>query len=304
MSAPIAHRRLTQEREKFLPGTIVSCTTLAHPPERFGHRPRTIALIELSNGTRVVAPIVSEKPFIGQRVSPRMRLSHIREDGLRVYETAYEATSNVSVSTKMPRYIIAFTGPSGVGKSTISKMFAHSYNEYAAKVPILTTRGAREGDDGEYVYVSNEEFDAMRHSGEIVSMTKIPSKKEDRQYGYRGSDIEAIWSAGKLPVVVTEEHLLTGLAEHFGRRAVLSFGLLPPGRSRRAMLSQLLHRLRTRGRDTEESIKDRLKVAERDLDFFKQRKDLFDHIEVNEDLNSLVTSVREKLSQVFHARPA
>jgi guanylate kinase len=178
-------------------------------------------------------------------------------------------------------------------------MFARAYSEYAMNVPILTTRGAREGDDGEYIYVSEKEFDAMQRSGEVVSMTSIPSRQEERRYGYRGADIEAIWKKGKLPVVVTEQHLLQGLAEHFGRRAVLSFGLLPPGRSRRAMLSQLLHRLRARGRDTEESIRDRLKNAERDLDFFKERKDLFDHIEVNEDLEVIIASAGRKFAHAF-----
>jgi len=303
--APIIHRALKSEREKLLPGVLVSFTTLAHPPAHFGHRPRTIGLIELSDGKKVAAALLSEKPFIGQSVRPRMRLSRVTEEGLRVYEVAYEETSNAAVPRhSAPRYILALTGPSGVGKSTISKMLTRAHGEYTANVPILTTRGERRGDDGEYVYVSDEEFDLMKHAGKIIAVAHIPSKHEDRQYGYRASDIEAIWKSGKLPVVVTEQQLLQDLAKYFGRSAVVSFGLLPPGRTRRAKLSQLLHRLRARGRDSEESIKDRLLVAERDLDFFKQRKDLFDHIEVNEDLHTIVAAVMEKLSRIFHVRAA
>jgi guanylate kinase len=59
------------------------------------------------------------------------------------------------------------------------------------------------------------------------------------------------------------------------------------------MLSQLLHRLRNRGRDTEESIQDRLRNAEEDLKFFDERSDLFDFIFVNEDLDALIGKMKD-----------
>lgn len=294
-SAPIIHRAQRREQEKYLPGTVVSFTTLAHPPARFGKRPRLIGLIELQNGHCVLGALVSDAPFIGQSVRPRMRLSHVTEEGLRVYEVAYEGTVNVNIPQKSSRYILAFTGPSGVGKSTITRMLAHACSDYAEKVPILTTRTPKPGDDGEYLYTTVAEFERMKEAGFIVATTEIPSSTESRQYGYRGADIEAIWGKGKIPLVVTEMNLLQGLAHHYGRRSVLSFGLLPPGRSKRARLSQLLHRLRARGRETEDNIHDRLKNAERDLAFFGERKDLFDHMVVNEDVSSLIASLKKKI---------
>jgi len=294
-SAPIVHRALKRERERFLPGIVMSFTILMHPPARFGKRPRTIGLIELDDGQRVLASLLSEEPFIGQMVHPRMRLSHTTEEGLRVYEVAYEELASIPRPQKFPGYILALSGPSGVGKSTISRMLTRACPEYTENVPILTTRDPKQGDDGEYIYTTQEEFERMKRAGAIVTTTQIPSLSENRQYGYRGADIEAIWKKGKLPIVVTEIHLLQGLSHFYGRRSVLSFGLLPPGRSKRAKLSQLLHRLRTRGRETEEHIRDRIKVAESDLDFFSERKDLFDHIVVNEDLSSVISSMKEKV---------
>lgn len=294
--APIIHRALKREREKLLSGTVVSFTTLAHPPARFGPRPRTIGLILLEDGRRVLGTLLAETPFIGQRVHPRMRLSHVTEEGLRVYGVAYEALANYAVAAqKFPGYILALTGPSGVGKSTISRMLTRVCSEYTANVPILTTRDPKPGDKDEYVYTTPKEFDRLRRAGSIVAATHVPSESEQRFYGYRGADIETIWSKGKLPVVITEMHLLEGLAHHYGRRSILSFGLLPPGRTKRAKLSQLLHRLRTRGRESEEHIRDRLKNAERDLAFFTERKDLFDHIVVNENLPSMIASMKEKV---------
>ena len=294
-TAPILQRSLEREREKMLPGTVFSFTILMHPHARYGAGPRTIAFIELENGKKVLAPIVSKGVFIGQKVYPRMRLSHITEEKLRVYAVSYEARAFVPQKRKFPGYILAFTGPSGVGKSTISTMLTSVCADYSERVPIVTTREKKAGDDSEYIYMSSSEFQHLKKNGVIVASTDIDSTSESRTYGYRATDIESIWEKGKVPVVVTEMHLLQGLAETYGRRSVLSFGLLPPGKSRRAMLSQLLHRLRSRGRETEAQSLDRIKNAERDLAFFEDRKDLFDHMIVNENLALTIAGLKKKV---------
>src|SRR3989338_3343896 len=117
-SAPIVQRAQKRERDKFLPGVVVSFTTLSHPPARFGHRPRTVGLIELENGRRVLAPLVADAPYIGQTVRPRMRLSHVTAEGLRVYEVAYDAAAATAIQEAFSRYLV----DGGCGKSTIAKM--------------------------------------------------------------------------------------------------------------------------------------------------------------------------------------
>ena len=295
-SSPIVHRAQRTRSQKFQSGTILSHTILAHAPTPFQKGSRCIGLIELDDGSKVLAPLLSEDIQIGQQVLPRMRLSCINPQGLRIYDVVYEVSAKKSAQKEeievFPRYILAFSGPSGVGKSTVSALLAKTLSGYVQKVPILTTRAQKEGDDGEYQYISPQEFRALEKKGEIVAATHIPSSSENRQYGYRANDIEKIWEESKIPVVVTEMHLLQGLSAHFGRRSVVSFGLLPPGKSRRVMLSHLLHRLRSRGRDTEEQIRDRLKNAKEDLQFFQKQKHLFDHILVNEDLDSVLSLLK------------
>ena len=192
-------------------------------------------------------------------------------------------------------YILALYGPSGVGKSTISRLFSAMCAEHVVAVPILTTRGPKEGDDSEYVYVDREVFTASLSSGDIIASTRIPSATEERWYGYRDSDIRSAWDAGKIPVVITEIQLLEQFAAHYGRRSVLSFGLLPPGKSRRVMLSHLLYRLRNRGRETEGQIAERLRNAESDLDLCAERKDLFDQMIINDDLPSVLSVLRGRV---------
>lgn len=192
----------------------------------------------------------------------------------------------------LPRYLLALTGPSGVGKSTVSRLLSETF-DVCASVPLLTTRGPKAGDDDEYRYVSLDAFHALRTAGTLVAAASIPSRTEVRWYGYDGADIEALWQAGRLPVVITEMHLLEQLAVRYGRRTVLSFGLLPPGNSKRAMLSHLLHRLRGRGRETPEQIAERMSNAIDDLRLFRDRSDLFNALLVNDDLSAVLQRMRE-----------
>ncbi len=297
-TSPISARAAAKRSQKLQSGVIVSWTLLHHAPAGFPHGPRAIGLVRLEDGSQVLAPLLMKSPVIGMHVAPRMRLSAVTSEKLRIYDIAFEEAVVVKQpheDAEFPGYILALTGPSGVGKSTVSKMLIHMFEEYVMPVPILTTRERRKGDDGEYRYVSKKVFTDLQKNGEFVAWTHIPSESEDRWYGYRGSDIRAIWEKGKLPIVITEMHLLQGLANHFGRRSILSCGLLPPGNSTRKKLSTLLHRLRDRGRETDQHIKARLKNAKEDLDFFTKRKDLFDHLLVNDDIHAVIAALRKNV---------
>ena len=192
-------------------------------------------------------------------------------------------------------FLLAVTGPSGVGKTTITRLLAAGAPGVVSLTPIVTTRAPKAGDDGEYVHVEAAAFARMRERGEVVAATRIPSATEERWYGYRGEDVLERWGRGAIPVVITELRLLAGLAERFGRGAVLSVGLLPPGGDLPAMLETLRARMRARGRETSEQIEERLQNAVRDLAAFEERRDLFDALVVNDDLSAAVGRVRSVL---------
>ena len=294
---PSLHRRIKALQSIPLQeGIVESFTTVRHPPAGFGTEAYNVALIRLKNGTRVMAQMTRESapPTIGATVMPHLRKIRTMQSGLFVNDLKYEVTEKKTEPIfTVTAYVLAVSGPSGVGKTTIARALLPLFASYAQQVPIYTTRHPKKSDNEPYRHVSKERFDAMVKSGEIVAHTHMPSASEARAYGYRRKDIDAIWAKGKLPIVVTEVHLLKGLVSALGRRAILSCGLLPPGHSRRSRLSSLLHRLRTRGRDTEEQIVERLKVAEMDLNAFDDHTHLFDHLIVNDRLETCVEAVRE-----------
>lgn len=298
----ISHRAQKNLKQKMQEGTIVSFTTVRHPPEGFPSGPRVIGLIELEDGTKVTAPLIADGQLsIGMKVLPKMRLSRVNDQGLRIYDVSYQVPLQKAVKEEIPGYVLALTGPSGVGKTSISILLSTKVGKYVQRVPIVTTRQPKEGDQDEYIHVTPDEFMQLKADNKLATFTSIPSKTEKRFYGYRTEDIERIWTNGKMPVIITEMNLLQGLAAHYGRRSILSFGLMPPGKSRRQMLSSLLHRLRARGRDTEKQIEDRLKNAEADLQFFDDRKELFDHVIVNEDLDAVLTLIKGHVVELSEA---
>src|SRR3989344_4402482 len=68
-----------------------------------------------------------------------------------------QKSGRLTAPQRFPGYILALTGPSGVGKSTIRRMLAHTCSTYIEDIAIITTRKPKQGDNGEYIYVTQRE---------------------------------------------------------------------------------------------------------------------------------------------------
>jgi len=232
----------------------------------------------------------SAPPAIGAIVAPVMRRIRTMENGLFVSDLKYQVVVPVETPLFTVRtYVLALTGPSGVGKTTVTRSLLSMFSSVVEQVPMVTTRKLKHSHAEPHLSVSEEKFDAMIANGEIVAHTTLTDSGPYRA-GYRRKDIESIWQRKKLPVVTTDIQLLEGLAKTLGRRTILSCGLLPPGISHRRMLSTLLHRLRIR-KDPEAQIKEQLKNAETHLKAFDSHSHLFDHLVVNESIERCVETI-------------
>ncbi len=292
----ITARAQARRHAKMQPGTLLSFTTLAHPPSEFGPLPRTIGLIELDDGSRVMAPLLMKQPAIGMSVLPRMSLSHVTEEKLRIYDVAFEEAAPDRAALKQPAfpgYILALTGPSGVGKSAVRNALLKMLGERAMKVPMITTAPRIAGERGEYRHMTKKAFEEAAKKNQVVALAQLELNGSTEWYGYRAADFAAIWKIRKIPVVTTETHLLRALSSYYGRRSILSFGLLPPGKSKRTMLSHLLRRLRSSEKHTEEWMHRTLKTAADELQVLKSSAELFDRILVNDDLQTVAEAVRK-----------
>ncbi len=292
---PALHRHLKALKDQSLQsGTIVSYTVIRNPPEGFGTQPYTVGLIKLKDGSTCCAQITSDglTPEIGAVVEPCMRSIRTMENGLHVNGLKYTVIAQKSEPIlRIQHYVLALSGPSGVGKTTITRSLFTLLRVKSEQVPIFTTSRVKSDASEPLVHVSVKRFDAMIESGDIIASNFLASERG--RCGYRRSDIEKLWKEGKLPVVIADVQLLEELAAALGRRSVLSCGLLPPGTSRRRMLSALLHRLRSRGQETEQEIKERLQSAETELDAFSTHAHLFDHLLVNDQLEVCLETIEQ-----------
>jgi guanylate kinase len=165
--------------------------------------------------------------------------------------------------------LIVIAGPSGVGKGTVVRGLRSRVPEGFVLSVSATTRAARPGEvhGTDYAFVSDAEFDRLIRDGELLEWAEIVGHRS----GTPRSFVEAQRASGRDVVLEID---VQGAAQV--REAVpdaLLIFLLPPS------FDVLESRLRSRGTETEDRIRERLHTAEWEL----QQAGWFDHVVVNDD---------------------
>ena len=150
---------------------------------------------------------------------------------------------------------VVISGPSGVGKNTISDVLIDKgYGIYSVS---MTTRGKRAGEiDGrDYFFVDNDEFERNIREDNFIEYAKY----SDNYYGTLKSFVFDNLENGTNVIAVVDIQGGVNIEKIFPE-AVLIF-IMPPS------FDELERRLRGRGTDSEEAILKRLEIAKKEMDF-------------------------------------
>ena len=98
------------------------------------------------------------------------------------------------------RDALIIVGPSCVGKTTVANELLCRQGKFEL-VRSATTRAPRgDGNDGEYIYLTREEFFSRVESGEMLEYMEYG----DNLYGTPISELERIFALGKIPLLILD----------------------------------------------------------------------------------------------------
>ncbi|HGY57134.1 MAG TPA: guanylate kinase [Caldithrix abyssi] len=172
---------------------------------------------------------------------------------------------------------IAFSAPSGAGKTTIAKTLQEKYkNELVISVSATTRpRRPEERDGVDYFFLKQEEFEKAIAQNRFLEYEQV----HDWYYGTLKDTVEEAVKKGKTVLFDIDVNGALSIKKHYPQ-AVLIF-IQPPSEE------ALIERLKNRKSESEETIRKRLKRMEYEYSMVKH----FDHIVVNDDLQRAVREI-------------
>ncbi len=160
--------------------------------------------------------------------------------------------------------VLIFSAPSGAGKSTVvgHLLGLHPEFEFSISATSRPPRGT-ERDGVEYYFISAEKFRELIAQDAFVEHEEV---YHDRFYGTLKSEVERIWAKGHVILFDVDVKGGANLKRYFGD-AALSILILPPS------MEELERRLRGRGTDSEDAIRERLGKAGSEIEFARGKFD-------------------------------
>ena len=176
--------------------------------------------------------------------------------------------------------LFVFSGPSGVGKGTLKAKLFEEFADQIAYSVSATPRGPREGEVAgkDYLFISRQEFERRVTTHEVLEHAEFAGNC----YGTPRAYVEKLLDSGMN--VVLEIDVQGALQVMKSMPECVSVFILPPS------FEELEHRLRGRGTETEEKVRERLETAKRELPYAPQ----YDYQIVNGgDIEAAYQSLRE-----------
>lgn len=181
--------------------------------------------------------------------------------------------------------VFIFSAPSGSGKTTILKQIFERFPNLFGFSVSATNRSAREGEvDGrDYYFLSDNKMKEKIENGDFLEWEQV---YEGRYYGTLKSELNRIWSEGK--VVVFDVDVKGGInIKNMLKDEAFAIFIMPPS------VEELRKRLEARNTETAESLQQRLARAEMEISM----SDNFDTVILNDDLTLAVNEVEKCIGE-------
>ena len=175
--------------------------------------------------------------------------------------------------------LIVLCGPSGVGKSTISRMLAERLNVSYTVSATTRPKTAKDDDGKTYDYIDQAEFYRRLDSDQFLEYAQV--------YGdyYATPKHPALTHLAEGRDVLLEIDVQGALQVRYQYPDALMIFILPPDEP------TLLQRLRDRGRDSADDIAKRFRAAKREIHMAKGSR-AFDYMVINDDLERAVSEIQ------------
>lgn len=180
--------------------------------------------------------------------------------------------------------LIIFSAPSGAGKTTIVKYIISKFQNVRFSVS-ATTRALRgdEQDGRDYYFISKEDFLHRVAKQQFIEFEEVYA---GTYYGTLKSEIDRIWAEGNNVIFDLDVEGGLRLKKKYEDKALAIF-VQPPS------LEVLKERLRGRGTDSEETLRERIAKAEKELSYAGK----FDYILQNDDLEIACAEAEKRIQE-------
>ena len=171
------------------------------------------------------------------------------------------------------KFLFVVSGAAGTGKDSVVKALREAHPEIEKTVS-ATTRSPRPGEQEgvDYYYRTKEQFQQLIDQDEVVEHNFF----NGNYYGTLKEEVNKRLNAGKLVVMVIDVHGAANIRRMY------------PGATQ-----ELERRLRGRGTETEESIRERLEIARNEL----AQQDKFTLKLVNDEVDACAARLYDVICQ-------
>ncbi len=184
-------------------------------------------------------------------------------------------------STEQKGKLFVFAAPSGAGKTTLVKAVVAKHPTLRFSISYTTRRPRRNEVDGaDYLFVSRDEFLALRDEGEMLEYAEV----FDNFYATSRSQVEKHLADNRNVILEIDWQGARQVRESMPE--CVTVFILPPS------VEELERRLRDRRTDSPEVIERRLRDALSDMSHW----DEFDYVIINDDLNQAVSDLEAVLA--------